>query len=64
MAEEESWAPMRGFIRELTSRRIAQWWLGHANDAGEALPWPSFFENNQRNQTNGKRWRKKGCWPS
>ena len=37
MAEEESWAPMRGFIRELTSRRIAQWWLGHANDAGKSF---------------------------
>ena len=28
---------MRGFIRELTSRRIAQWWLGHANDAGKSF---------------------------
>jgi hypothetical protein len=37
MAEEESWAPMRGFIRELTARRIAQWWLGHANDAGKSF---------------------------
>jgi len=37
MAEEESWAPMRGFIRELTARRIAQWWLGHANEAGKSF---------------------------
>jgi hypothetical protein len=37
MSEEESWAPMRPLIRDITKRRIAQIWLGHANDSGKSF---------------------------
>jgi AAA domain len=37
MSEEESWAPMKGFVRELTARRIAQMWMNHANDVGKSF---------------------------
>jgi hypothetical protein len=31
VAEEEPWMPMKPFVRELSTRRIAQVWLHHAN---------------------------------
>ena len=37
MSEESTWMPMRPFIRELSTRRIAQIWNHHANDHGRAF---------------------------
>jgi RecA-family ATPase len=37
MSDEEAWMPIRPFVRWLTSRRIAQIWLHHANDSGKSF---------------------------
>jgi hypothetical protein len=36
MKEEETWAPMKALVCELSARRIAQVWLNHANDIGKS----------------------------
>jgi hypothetical protein len=35
--EEDTWAPMKPFVRELTRRHIAQIWLHHANESGKSF---------------------------
>jgi hypothetical protein len=37
MSEEATWMPVRPFVRWLSSRRIAQIWLHHANDLGKSF---------------------------
>ena len=37
LMKPEGWAPMLGVMRGLTSRRIAQIWLHHANDSGKVF---------------------------
>jgi hypothetical protein len=34
MSEEESWAPVKGFCRQISNRRIAQVWLHHTGHDG------------------------------
>jgi hypothetical protein len=34
MSEEESWAPMKAIVREITAKRIAQVWLHHTGHDG------------------------------
>jgi hypothetical protein len=36
LKEEETWAPMKALVCELSARRIAQVWLNHANDIGKS----------------------------
>jgi hypothetical protein len=37
MSEQETWMPVRPFVRWLTSKKVAQIWLDHANDVGKAF---------------------------
>jgi hypothetical protein len=37
MSEEATWMPVRPFVRWLSSQRIAQIWLHHANDLGKSF---------------------------
>ncbi len=37
MSDEEGWAPMKPFVRELSARHVGQFWLHHANDLGKSF---------------------------
>jgi hypothetical protein len=37
MSEQETWMPVRPFVRWLTSKKVAQVWLDHANDVGKVF---------------------------